>query len=377
MIIMGAGICQWFHGDATYRAILALLIFNHRIHWDATAAAGRTMSARSAGLSRAGSPWPTPRLGRPNCTMIATMYWYMHRDQWRSGGYAADAHRTPLTGLASPWHGTRRFSPRVGGAARLDAVLPVVRPQPTRPRGRARPGKADRGPSVGLRANPMWSAVGSRRDLDVDAPGTCIRLLTLWRLKPDGLEREGKRVLPQAPAGNPQQPHGERRGRGAAHRGRLARRHPRGKLDLLVSADFRMTSTSVRRRVPSATGTRSTTCPRPTCIRSCSVQPGHRPAVGGEERLRPLPRVAEEFSRWPARISELRRTSCRCPFARPGIPGGRRVGRTTARRSPCRSRAGRCRSSPSSSATTRLSLTSYICRTARRHARVHDQERHL
>ena len=26
MIIMGAGICQWFHGDATYRAILALLI---------------------------------------------------------------------------------------------------------------------------------------------------------------------------------------------------------------------------------------------------------------------------------------------------------------------------------------------------------------
>ena len=26
MIIMGAGICQWFHGDATYRAILAMLI---------------------------------------------------------------------------------------------------------------------------------------------------------------------------------------------------------------------------------------------------------------------------------------------------------------------------------------------------------------
>ena len=26
MIIMGAGICQWFHGDATYRAVLAMLI---------------------------------------------------------------------------------------------------------------------------------------------------------------------------------------------------------------------------------------------------------------------------------------------------------------------------------------------------------------
>ena len=27
MIIMGAGVCQWFHGDATYRAILSLLLF--------------------------------------------------------------------------------------------------------------------------------------------------------------------------------------------------------------------------------------------------------------------------------------------------------------------------------------------------------------
>ena len=26
MIIMGAGICQWFHGDATYRAILSMLL---------------------------------------------------------------------------------------------------------------------------------------------------------------------------------------------------------------------------------------------------------------------------------------------------------------------------------------------------------------
>ena len=48
MIIMGAGICQWFHGDATYRAILAMLMLTGR--WDATAAAGRTTSARrSAG----------------------------------------------------------------------------------------------------------------------------------------------------------------------------------------------------------------------------------------------------------------------------------------------------------------------------------------
>ncbi len=31
MIIMGAGICQWFHGDATYRAIL-VAAHPHRLH---------------------------------------------------------------------------------------------------------------------------------------------------------------------------------------------------------------------------------------------------------------------------------------------------------------------------------------------------------
>jgi nitrate reductase alpha subunit len=44
MIIMGAGICQWFHGDATYRAVLALLLLTGSM--GETAVAGRTTSAR-------------------------------------------------------------------------------------------------------------------------------------------------------------------------------------------------------------------------------------------------------------------------------------------------------------------------------------------
>ncbi len=44
MIIMGAGICQWFHGDATYRAVLALLMLTGSRA--ATAAAGRTTSGQ-------------------------------------------------------------------------------------------------------------------------------------------------------------------------------------------------------------------------------------------------------------------------------------------------------------------------------------------
>ena len=56
MIIMGAGICQWFHGDATYRAILALPILTGSRA--ATAAAGRTTSGRrSAARSPATRRW--------------------------------------------------------------------------------------------------------------------------------------------------------------------------------------------------------------------------------------------------------------------------------------------------------------------------------
>ena len=52
MIIMGAGICHWFHGDTTYRAILALLNLTGSMGrngggWATTSA--RRSAARSPG----------------------------------------------------------------------------------------------------------------------------------------------------------------------------------------------------------------------------------------------------------------------------------------------------------------------------------------
>ena len=44
MVIMGGGICHWFHGDVIYRSVLALLMLTGR--WDATAAAGLITSVR-------------------------------------------------------------------------------------------------------------------------------------------------------------------------------------------------------------------------------------------------------------------------------------------------------------------------------------------
>ena len=96
MIIMGAGICQWFHGDATYRAILALLIM--------TGAMGRNGGgwAHYVGQEkcRPVTGWATLAMAtdwqRPPRQMIGTAYWYTHTDQWRYDGYRADALASPL-----------------------------------------------------------------------------------------------------------------------------------------------------------------------------------------------------------------------------------------------------------------------------------------
>jgi nitrate reductase / nitrite oxidoreductase, alpha subunit len=96
MIIMGAGICQWFHGDATYRAVLALLLL--------TASMGRNGGgwAHYVGQEkcRPVTGWAAMAMGtdwsRPPRQMAGTSYWYAHTDQWRYDGYRADALASPL-----------------------------------------------------------------------------------------------------------------------------------------------------------------------------------------------------------------------------------------------------------------------------------------
>jgi nitrate reductase alpha subunit len=96
MIIMGAGICQWFHGDATYRAVLALLLL--------TGSMGRNGGgwAHYVGQEkcRPVTGWATMAMAtdwsRPPRQMAGTSYWYAHTDQWCYDGYRADALASPL-----------------------------------------------------------------------------------------------------------------------------------------------------------------------------------------------------------------------------------------------------------------------------------------
>ena len=244
MIIMGAGTNHWFHSDTIYRAFLTLTTLTgcqgvngggwaHYVGQEKV----RPITGYTAAGERA-SDW-----ARPPRKMIQTAYWYLHTDQFRYDPFGADTLASATAGGSARRQDDRRRH-RAVGAAGLDAVLPDVRPQPAGPGRRGR----GRGPA-GRRVRRRRAEAGRLRFAgeDPDTPENFPRVLTIWRANLLGLVRQGQRVLPQAPA--------RHRLLGAGHRDAPEGLRPRdvvwreeapeGKLDLLLTLDFRMTSTTI------------------------------------------------------------------------------------------------------------------------------------
>ena len=240
MIIMGAGICQWFHGDATYRAVLALLML--------TGSMGRNGGgwAHYVGQEkcRPVTGWATLAMAtdwqRPPRQMIGTAYWYTHTDQWRYDGYRADALASPL--------GRGAFA----GLHTIDTIALSARLgwMPSYP-------QFDRNPldlADELGDDPAAEVAQRLRDgrlrfaiEDPDAPENWPRCLTLWRANLLGSSAKGDEYFLRHLLGThdnlaAEQTPPDRRPRDVVWRDGDP---PRGKLDLLLSLDFRMTSSTL------------------------------------------------------------------------------------------------------------------------------------
>ena len=242
MIIMGAGICQWFHGDATYRAILTLLML--------TGCMGRNGGgwAHYVGQEKCRpiTGWATLAMGldwvRPPRQMIGTAFWYTHTDQWRYDGYQADALASPLaTGKLAGMH----TADVVAQSARLGWM-------PSYP-------QFDRNPldlvaeADAAGNDPAQRVVSGLRDgslklacEDPDAPENWPRVLTVWRANLLGSSSKGNEYFLRHLLGTDANLRAaetppDKRPRDVVWRDEA----PEGKLDLLVSMDFRMTSTTL------------------------------------------------------------------------------------------------------------------------------------
>ena len=242
MIVLGAGTNQWFHGENSYRAFLALLLLTgcqgvngggwaHYVGQEKC----RTLTGWATFASAA--DW-----SRPPRFMAGTSYWYTHTDQWRYDTYRADALMSPL----GPG--------KVRGRHTADLVADSARMgwMPSYPTFDRNPIELGRQAlEEGLEPAEYVAdqlAEGRLRFAveDPDDPANWPRTLLLWRSNLFGSSAKGNEYFLKHLLGT----HSNLQARpaGPEHRPQdVAWREdvPEGKLDLLVTLDFRMTSSTL------------------------------------------------------------------------------------------------------------------------------------
>ena len=242
MILMGAGTNHWFHSDTIYRAFLALTTMTgcqgvNGGGWAHYVGQEKIRPLTGWAQYAFGLDWV-----RPPRQMIGTGYFYLATDQWRYDGLGADTLASPLA--------TGTFT----GRTTADCLVESAKRgwMPSYPTFNRNPlDLVDDAEAAGV--EPAQYVVDSLKDgslgyacEDPDAPENFPRVLNVWRANILGSSGKGneyflKHLLGtdsavRAPESTPEQ------------RPKTMKWHeeaPEGKLDLLVTSDFRMTSTTV------------------------------------------------------------------------------------------------------------------------------------
>jgi nitrate reductase / nitrite oxidoreductase, alpha subunit len=247
MIIMGAGICQWFHGDATYRSILALLMLTGCMGRNGGGWAHYVGQEKCRPITGWISLANALDWSRPPRTVPGTSYWYMHTDQWRNDGYSADSLASPL---ARGHLAGKHTADTIAQSARMGWM-------PFYPQFSANPldvaEQAETAVASGAAKDVASYVAGALHEgtltpaiADIDAPENWPRTLVLWRSNLMGSSAKGNEYFLKHLLGTHSNVMGTENPE--APRPSEVRWHdeaPEGKLDLLVSADFRMTSTTL------------------------------------------------------------------------------------------------------------------------------------
>jgi nitrate reductase alpha subunit len=242
MITLGAGTNHWYHSDTIYRAIISLVLL--------TGCQGKNGGgwAHYVGQEKARpfTGWAQLAFGldwsRPPRQMAGTSFWYLHTDQWRYDAFGADDLASPL--------GTGRFR----GQAFADTLAQATRMgwTPSFPTFDRNPhdiaaAAADAGMPVPdfvvqeLKEGRLRFSVE-----DPDAEENWPRVLTVWRANLLGSSGKGNEYFLHHLLGTDGAISADETPEGLRPASVTWRDEaPVGKLDLLVSMDFRMTSTTL------------------------------------------------------------------------------------------------------------------------------------
>ncbi|MBD5785954.1 nitrate reductase subunit alpha [Cellulosimicrobium terreum] len=242
MIIMGAGTNHWFHSDTIYRAMLALTTLTgcqgvNGGGWAHYVGQEKCRPVTGWAQYAGGLDWV-----RPPRQMIGTAFWYLATDQWRYDGLPADALASPLA--QGQFAGRTTADTLVESAQRgWMPSYPTFDRNPLDLVDEARAAGADPAQHVvdALKAGTLKFACE-----DPDAPENFPRVVTVWRANILGSSGKGneyflKHLLGTDAAVNAAESRPDRRPQSMTWRDDA----PQGKLDLLVTMDFRMTSTTL------------------------------------------------------------------------------------------------------------------------------------
>jgi nitrate reductase alpha subunit len=240
MILMGAGTNHWFHSDQTYRTFLTLVML--------TGCQGVNGGgwAHYVGQEkcRPVTGWATLAFGldwqRPPRQMQGTIYWYLSTDQWRYDPFTADAMASPL---AKGIFTGRTAADNIAQASRMGWMpsYPTFNRNPLDLADEAdRLGKDAAAHVVdGLKSGHLRFAAE-----DPDAPENFPRCLTVWRANLLGSSAKGNEYFLKHLLGADSNLNASDAAGVRPAEVTWRDEAPVGKLDLLTSLDFRMTSTT-------------------------------------------------------------------------------------------------------------------------------------
>jgi nitrate reductase alpha subunit len=242
MITLGAGTNHWYHSDTIYRAIISLVLL--------TGCQGKNGGgwAHYVGQEKARpfTGWAQLAFGadwsRPPRQMAGTSFWYLATDQWRYDSWRADQITSPLSKGSFK---ETAMADTLAKAVRMGWTpsFPTFNKNPLTIVDEAK--EADKDPKEyvveSLKNGDLDFAVS-----DPDNPINFPRVLTVWRANLLGSSGKGNEyflhhLLGADGAHSGLETPEEKRPKEVNWR----KEAPTGKLDLLVSLDFRMTSTGL------------------------------------------------------------------------------------------------------------------------------------
>ncbi len=240
MIILGAGTNHWFHSDVIYRTFLAMITMTgcqgiNGGGWAHYVGQEKCRPVTGWANLAFGLDWQ-----RPARQMIGTAFWYVNTSQWRYDNLGAELLATPL--------GEGRFE----GATMIDTLAQSARSgwMPSFPSFNRNPleivkeaREAGVEPADYVKAQLLSGELKFAVE-DPDAPENWPRVLTVWRANLLGSSSKGNEYFLKHLLGTS---NAVRATTTEDRSDQITWREdaPSGKLDLLVSVDFRMTSTGL------------------------------------------------------------------------------------------------------------------------------------